>query len=56
MSNLVSSLLVLSIMLMMVMVNSMPAEHEEGVENSIGKREALDAPMAYKTKRGEVRV
>ena len=30
--------------------------HEEGVENSIGKSEALDAPLAYKTKRGEVRV
>merc|ERR1711955_185356 len=51
MSNLVSSLLLLSIMFMMVLVNSKPAELEEGAKNSIGKREALDAPMSYKTKR-----
>merc|ERR1719402_574557 len=35
----------------MVVVYTMPAEHEEGVNNRIGKREALDAPKAHKTKR-----
>ena len=50
-------------MMMMVVVYTMPAEHEheEGVKNPsasypIGKREALDAPMAHKAKRGEFRV